>query len=297
MKMQRESVGFAATWRRTYQRHREKVIKVLMVATVVLLLIASFVPPLGNWLENIRFAGPSLLMVVGFVLFDAVTNDRAASADDEQLVALRPRDLLPYFKAAANKPNFDVIFVGYSSETLYGLLNDCFYDLEMKRLHVDHLSIKMLLPDCSEPMAVPCTETELQDLPEFRALSESRTREYVGKIRRGVLKLQLDKIIMSGTVEVHFHRLSPMVKLYVLNGDTAFWGLYPIESSVYQTDAGDEIGVYDFKGARTPMMGARTGHSVRDLETVRTISQWVDRLWETASYADSPTARRGERNR
>jgi len=73
--MQTESAGFAATWRRTYQRHREKTIKILMVATVVLLLIASFVPPLGNWLEDIRFAGPSLLMIVGFVLFDAVTMD------------------------------------------------------------------------------------------------------------------------------------------------------------------------------------------------------------------------------
>lgn len=249
----------------------------------LLIIVGSVTPKLGDWIEGIRFAGPALLLAVAIVLFEAITRDQQKIDDGTSLILARPTALLPFIHEAATKRHFSLTFVGYSSETLYGLLAEVFSEIPDRQRGTESVHIRVLIPDCTQPMTMPCLRDTLQDYPPYREIAKRRADEFCGKIRRAVEKLKRDGKIAEGIVEIRTHRLTPLVKVYLLNDDAVFWGLYPIEESVYQEPDESETPVLDLKGTRTPLMGAIAGRGKRDLETIRALSAWTESIWSSAA--------------
>jgi hypothetical protein len=264
------------------RRHEERVAKWSLGVVLVLLLAGSLIPPLGEWIESLQFAGPALLLIVALVILDAISKDRSIS-ESVELVLPRSSALLPFFREAENRKDFRLTFCGYSGETLYGLLSEFMADLEAGRGRVSTIEIRLLLPDCNRPMAIPCSVEGLDDFPPYRELAATRSVEYVRKIRNAVSRMVESGAVESGNVEVRYHRMTPMLKAYVINDDLAFWGPYVIEESAYFEEDGSQTPVLDLKGTRTPLLGADASQGLQSAETVRAISSWVESVWSLAA--------------
>lgn len=271
--------------RQVFERSRLRVTVGALVLVLCALLVGSIVRPVGDWLEAQRFAGPGLLIIVALVLLDLVGRDRSA-VQNEAMVMNRPSQLHPWFSSSLLRNHVEVVFFGYSCETLYELLSEAFGEIEDGHRSPRTIKIRMLLPDCAIPMAVPCLADSRDDYLAAREASGERTKTYTRKIANLVERLEARGLIESGEIEIRFHRMTPLVKVYLLNDDVAFWGPYPIESSTFETTDAALVEFYDFKGRRSTLFGATLADRGNDdAQTVKALQTWVNNVWETVAIA------------
>ncbi len=267
--------------RKLVDRYRDPIVNWTLALVLLSLVIGSFVRPVGNGLEGMRFAGPALLVAVALLILDSLKNRETSLASDLEVVE-RSAHLLEYFREALNSKEFSITFAGYSGETLYALLDDCYHEIEEGRTRVQRVNIRMLIPDCSLPLAIPCRADDLQDFESYRLTCDRRSDEFVGKIERATKRL-VAKGVISGGIQVRYHHLPPVVKAYVINHDTAFLGLYPIEPSVFTEADGSTTATFDAKGTRAAMFGVTTKGTAAQRALLDSVGHWIETVWNTVA--------------
>jgi hypothetical protein len=80
------------------------------------------------------------------------------------------------------------------------------------------------------------------------------------------------------------HPCAPLFKLYILNGDEAYFGFYPIAKHDVPF-AGGTYAIYDLMGKDALVFhrSARSGQPA-DLAYVEQARTWFDTMWQTISY-------------
>lgn len=292
---QPSSDSMVSRFRARWDEYRQRVTWWTLIVVLVAFVVGSIVEPFGDFLTGLRFGGSALMVAVALLLLDAIGSDRSAVGDDAGLVVERSSQLNPYFMEALRKRDFSVVFSGYSGETLYRILSDCFNEIERGRGRTETLSIRLLLPDCDQPMVLPCRTDDLEDFPPYRELASRRTEEYVRKIEAAVSGLESSGKVRRVSFEVRYHRLPPVFKAYVINDELCFWGLYPIEESTFRAKAGEggNVDVYDAKGTRAAMFGIRAGAGKTQELTYKNVVMWIETVWETIARASASGTRTG----
>jgi len=83
----------------------------------------------------------------------------------------------PFIEQAFAAEHVTIDFAGFSGETLHGAVQEPLDNIRIGRIKPATLTIRMLLPDTSRPMVLPCRADDLTDDPEHRA----RARDYRGE--------------------------------------------------------------------------------------------------------------------
>jgi hypothetical protein len=86
----------------------------------------------------------------------------------------------------------------------------------------------MLLPDTTRPMALPCRVEDLADDPGYRTRMHQITSRHAYAILESVDELARLGRMEKGSAQIRAHQLPPLFKMYILNGDEVFFGLYPL---------------------------------------------------------------------
>lgn len=266
-----------------WNEYKNRLIFWALLGLLAAFVVGSFVPLIGDWLQAARFGGAALTVAVALIVLDAVTSQRVEAPERVAPVVERSSQLTPYFLAATDNRLFSVVFAGYSGETLYRILSDCFDEISKGRTRTERVTIRLLLPDCDRPMSLPCSTADLEDFPPYRELSARRTEEYVRKIESAVARLKLTGAIKHGEFDVRYHRLPPVMKAYIINDELAFWGLYPIEQSTYRSPVGTDVPVYDAKGTRAAMFGVDANGDSTQALVYRNLVSWLDTVWDTVA--------------
>lgn len=196
----------------------------------------------------------------------------------------RPIGLRPHIERAFEQQKVTIDFAGFSGETLAGVIQEPLDKIRIGRLRPESIHVRILVPDTTQPMAIPCQVDDLSDSPAFRARATEIMRRNTLAIVDNVNELQELGLIGETTAEVRVHRATPMFKLYLINNEEAFFGFYPVREHVISL-GGEPRAIYDLMGKDAILFH----HSITDDDTstgsqyVDQARTWFDSMWNTVA--------------
>jgi DNA-binding transcriptional regulator YhcF (GntR family) len=201
----------------------------------------------------------------------------------------RPVELRPVLERAFVATDVSIDFSGFSGETLNGALTEPLDKIRAGQFVPNSIAIRILATDSSEPMPLPCRADTLEDDPDFRARSTVITQRSTQAIADSVHELADLGLITSGTVEIRLHPTTPLFKLYILNGQEAFFGFYPVVS--HEIRIGEDYrSMYLLMGKDTVLFHharAERDDTSTDSLYLDQAQAWFDSVWNTIAYAPS----------
>jgi DNA-binding transcriptional regulator YhcF (GntR family) len=195
----------------------------------------------------------------------------------------RPVGLRPHIEAAFARPHVSIDFAGFSGETLHNTLIEVLDKVRAGRLTPESLSIRIMMCDTSAPMALPRRVGTDTAEPAIRRRADRITRRAADGIADAVHELVDLGLIKSGSIEIRVHELTPAFKLYILNGEEAFYGLYPVVDHTIRLDS-ESADIYDLMGKDATLFHFSTNDDVETSNApqfVKELKSWYDSLWNT----------------
>ncbi|MET7895108.1 ATP/GTP-binding protein [Streptomyces mirabilis] len=305
--------------------------KVLLLVIFLIGLIAQFVKPVGDALEGKAYLGGALLSLVGYVLYTEVQRLNTAHGvqrgDTDSLGAtlrhlteevghlnaerlsgraalVTPRDLEEEFKKALQVGG-DVRFsaMGFTGETFAKALDQIFEQSSQNDQRVVH--VKVLVPDFTKPIEVPGligADGKSIDAPVFRRSLVRQIEGYDALLKRQIGRMR-HKHQGVLTVEFRVMHMSPSLKLYLINNDQVFEGIYDkiaLRPGEYDAAVPAEEASGAAEGEILDLLGydsLLTRWSADDDERARDVvvrrRKFFDTLWEAAHELSVVSARDG----
>jgi DNA-binding transcriptional regulator YhcF (GntR family) len=201
----------------------------------------------------------------------------------------RPVGLRPHIEAAFTRPNVTIDFAGLSGETLHGALTEPLDKIRAGRLTPETVALRILLPDPTAPMALPCRADTRADDPAIRQRAARITRRHTGAIIEAVTELADLGLIGTATAQLRVHRGAPLFKLYLINNQEAFFGFYPVIEHTIAI-GGQPVSIYDPMGKDTTLFHwATTNDDTSDASAhVEQARTWFDSIWHTIAAEHQP---------
>ncbi len=192
--------------------------------------------------------------------------------------------LRPYIEHAFTREHVIIDFAGFSGETLHGVVQEPLDKIRTGEIKPETVSIRMLLPDTTRPMAVPCRVEGLADDPDYRARMHQITGRHAYAILETVQELARLGRIKDATTQIRAYQVPPLFKLYLLNGDEAFFGLYPlVEHTIPFPDGSHPM--YDLMGKDAVVFRhSKASGDAADIQFVDQAQAWFDSMWDHLSY-------------
>jgi hypothetical protein len=192
--------------------------------------------------------------------------------------------LRPYIEQAFTAEHVIIDFAGFSGETLHGVIQEPLDKIRTGQLKPASVSIRMLLPDTTRPMTVPCRVEDLADDPDYRARVHQITGRHAYAILESVQELARLGRIEEASTEIRAYQVPPLFKLYLLNGDEAFFGLYPLVEHKIPFPGGDRP-IYDLMGKDAVVFRhSKAAGDETDDQFVDQAQGWFNAMWDHISY-------------
>jgi len=222
-------------------------------------------------------------------MFQPATADRPATgigtfAASALMSAVPSTGLRPFIEQAFTTEHVIIDFAGFSGETLHGAVQEPLDKIRAGELKPESVTVRMLLPDTTRPMVLPCRVEDLADDPDFRARAHRITSRHAYAILDSVHELARKGRISQGHAQIRAHQLPPLFKMYILNGDQVFFGLYPIAKHDIPLPGGNRD-MYDLMG-KDAMVFRYSGASgeTADTQFIEQSQAWFDSIWDSISY-------------
>ena len=219
-------------------------------------------------------------LIVSRVGSGVYVRDRA-----DQAVGLRP-----HIEHAFERTRVTVDFAGLTGETLLGALEEPIDRIRRGRLTPESVSIRMLLPDTSEPLAVPSRAGRKPgDDPAVRDRLAQIASRSAGPILESARELGDLGLVQKVDVQARVIPMPMMFKMYLLNDEEVFFGFYPVVER--EVKLGNRtVPIFDAVGKDTVLFH----HSVSDddratgSQYVDQARRWFDSLWDTIARTYEP---------
>jgi DNA-binding transcriptional regulator YhcF (GntR family) len=219
-------------------------------------------------------------LIVSRVGSGVYVRDRA-----DQAVGLRP-----HIEQSFEKTRVTIDFAGLTGETLLGALEEPIERIRRGRLTPESVTIRLLLPDMSQPIAVPSRAgSKPGDDPAVRSRVADIARRSAGEIMEAVRELGELGLVQKVHVEARVIPLPMMFKMYLLNEEEVFFGFYPVVEREVEIK-GKPVEIFDAVGKDTVLFH----HSVSDddratgSQYVEQARRWFDSLWGTLGRTYEP---------
>jgi hypothetical protein len=192
--------------------------------------------------------------------------------------------LRPYIEQAFTAGHVSIDFAGFSGETLHGVVQEPLDKIRTGEIKPESVSIRMLLPDTTRPMTVPCRVEDLADDPDYRARIHQITGRHAYAILESVQELARLGRIKEASTKIRAYQVPPLFKLYLLNGEEAFFGLYPLVEHNIPFPNGNHA-MYDLMGKDAVVFRhSTTSGDEADTRFVEQAQGWFDSMWDHISY-------------
>jgi len=190
----------------------------------------------------------------------------------------------PFVEQAFAREHVTIDFAGFSGETLHGVVQEPLDKIRIGRIKPASVTIRMLLPDTTRPMTLPCRADDLADDPGYRNRMTRITSRHAHAIADTVQELTHFGMLGEGSAEIRAHASSPLFKLYILNGEDVFFGFYPIVKHRIPLPGGEQD-IYDLMG-KDAVVFHHSAHSGQptDLPYIEQARTWFNSMWNTVTY-------------
>jgi DNA-binding transcriptional regulator YhcF (GntR family) len=192
--------------------------------------------------------------------------------------------LRPHVERAFEQPKVSIDFSGFSGETLHGVLQEPLDKIRIGQLVPESITIRILVPDASQPWGVPCRADDLADEPTFRVRHRHIMQRHTEAIIESVRELADLGLVRSAAAQVRLHGTVPLFKLYILNGTEAFFGFYPVSRHDVSLN-GEQVPMYDLMGKDATLFHYAVDEDGGSMASqyVGQARAWFDTLWNTVS--------------
>ncbi|MEV0682692.1 hypothetical protein AB0I35_02390 [Nocardia sp. NPDC050378] len=130
---------------------------------------------------------------------------------------------------------------------------------------------------------------DLQDSPAFRKRATKIMERHSSAIVESVEELGRLGLVPTATAQIRTYPAVPLFKLYILNGEQAFSGYYPVVEHTIPLD-GENVAMWDLMGKDATLF-----HHARDVDPDSTGSQfvaqsllWFDSIWNSVAQDYRP---------
>lgn len=205
---------------------------------------------------------------------------RAAVSTSERVE--RPVGLRPHIEHAFEQSQVSIDFAGFSGETLHGAIQEPLDKIRIGRLSPEEINIRVLIPDLAVPTGLPSLAGSGDDDPGVRGRSDQIARRFNQAITESVQELADLKLVKTASVRVRVYRATPLFKLYIINGDQAFYGFYPVLE--HMVTVGDKpTGGYDAMGKDAILFhfDANDDQTSVGAQYVQQAQLWFDSVWNS----------------
>ncbi|MFI5840859.1 GntR family transcriptional regulator [Catenuloplanes sp. NPDC051500] len=194
----------------------------------------------------------------------------------------RPVGLRPHVERAFEQPNVTIDFAGFSGETLYNSIQETLDKVRIGRLTPESIRLRILISDMGVPMAVPCRAEDQADDPAIRARSKRITDRSIQAVTDAVQELADLALVKTAEIEVRAHSAAPLFKLFIINGEEAFFGFYPVVEHTVSVE-GKPLAIYDAMGKDAVLFpfSPSDDDNTNDALYVQQARAWFDSLWNT----------------
>jgi hypothetical protein len=192
--------------------------------------------------------------------------------------------LRPFIEQAFTREHVVIDFAGFSGETLHGAIQEPLDKIRLGLIKPETVTLRLLLPDTSRPMVLPCRVEDLGDDPDYRARMHQLTSRHAYAIVDLLQELTRLGLISEASTQIRAHPAPPMFKMYILNGEEVFFGLYPIVKHNIPFANGDRD-IYDLMG-KDAVVFHHSIHSSQpaDAPYVEQARAWFNSMWDHISY-------------
>lgn len=270
--------------RERWARAESVATKALLLGVFLLGMVAQFVEPVGDALEGKVYAGGAILSLVGYVLYDAVSelNDRTPPESGSEIRTAELNEHIERVLGNRRTRRIRIDAIGYTGETVQAPVSRSLEALEEGARR--NVRVRILVPDFTVPMAIPGTldaDGRAVDDPAYRAYQLDRVRwnvrEFGGAARslRGSRRAEMD-------VQFRMLRITPLLKFCLINGEELFDGIY---DKVVQEPAPvpPERQILDLKGYQAVLTHWRSESGAAGREKVAQRQDLFDTLWRLSS--------------
>ncbi|MGW1717590.1 ATP/GTP-binding protein [Streptomyces sp. NPDC002156] len=294
--------------------------KLLLLAIFLTGLVGQFVRPVGDALEGKAYIGGALLSLVGYVLYAEVQRLNTAheaqregtgslhatvlqlTEEVQQLNALlgpragevvTPSSLQAEFQEALEVGGeVHLSALGFTGETFTIPLKTLLERIPSNAQR--SVYVRVLLPDFTQPMDVPGlvrADGKVTDAAGFRQRLVRQIKDYETDLKSMVGRVQVKG---WGTLSVEFRvmHISPSLKLYLINNDRAFEGIYDktelrpyeyhSEGATSGEGAANEDRLLDLIGYDSRLTRWRWNDGERAREAIERRRELFDTYWNVA---------------
>lgn len=196
----------------------------------------------------------------------------------------RPVGLRPHIERAFESSAVTLDFAGFSGETLHGAIAEPIDRIREGRLRPDTLSIRLLIPDTSIPWSLPARTDDLTDSPAFRRRAARIVERHAMAIVDSVEELARLGLVSTATAQVRSYPAVPLFKLYILNGEQAFFGFYPVQEHKLELD-GEAVAIWDLMGKDATLFhfAREVDPDTKDAQFVSQSQMWFESIWNSVA--------------
>ncbi|GAA2352330.1 GntR family transcriptional regulator [Catellatospora methionotrophica] len=197
----------------------------------------------------------------------------------------RPVGLRPHVEDLFTSDVVTIDFAGLSAETLHGILAEPLDKIRAGQLTPRSLVVRMLLPDMTQPTALPTLAPDGTDDPGVRQRMNRIVRRHTEAIADTIAELGALGLVKEARSEVRFHRAGAMFKLYILNGEEVFFGFYPVMQHAVAIK-GEQVAIFDAMGKDATLMHflATDDPTATDPTFIEQARNWFESVWATIAH-------------
>lgn len=197
----------------------------------------------------------------------------------ERAVGLRP-----HMERAFESGDVRIDFAGFSSETLYGVIQEPLDKIRAGQLGATSVHIRILVPDLALPIGLPSLAPDGSDSELVRA----RMRRIVARSTQAIVdtvgELAALGIVESGSAEVRTVHMAPLFKLFIINNSEAFFGFYPVVKHSVALQ-GEPAEIFDPMGKDATLFHFAVGDDEQSVDSqyVEQAENWFSSVWDSVA--------------
>ncbi|MCM2577317.1 winged helix-turn-helix domain-containing protein [Streptomyces meridianus] len=195
--------------------------------------------------------------------------------------------LRPYIARAFEEPEVTLDLISLTSESIDAHIRAQILRIQDGEIRPRRISVRILLPSADITLAFPRAVADPGD-PRPRNRHRALMERHAGSVRDALLDLKSRRLVDEVSVEVRTMPLTPIAKLYLINGKHALFGMYPVEerpARLHAKNGGgyEEVEILDSLGVGMtlfPFSLSETAATTQQSVFVREAQRWFDSLWD-----------------
>lgn len=160
---------------------------------------------------------------------EGLVTSRAGSGMYARERTSKPVGLRPHIERAFEAETVSIDFLGYTAETLHGVIAEPLDKIRSGRITPKSIRIRILVSDMTQPLGLPVAVSgEAEESAAARARMAELGHRHIGALTDAVEELADLGLVPVATVETRSFASAPTFKTYIISGTDVFFGFYPV---------------------------------------------------------------------